>query len=168
MRRRLVLPLLLLAAAPAAAQKPDAILETLRATPATLIELSVARLEALVNTVGQPLGFGGSVSVQDGRIQVYAYAEDEPASEARCRAIVTALKRSADVHPDTGEPFRPASVWASFFSYPRIEQFKVDPSWDETVDAMFRIQAVIGVTGDGKGVVCESMLLGRDVAVKRE
>ncbi|MGE0719169.1 MAG: hypothetical protein AB7P02_27240 [Alphaproteobacteria bacterium] len=166
--RRFALATTMLAALPAAAQKPDAILETLRNTPATLIELSLARLEAYVNTTGRPLGFGGSVNVQDGRINVYAYAEDAPPSEARCRAIVSALKEAADVHPDTGEPYRPASVWASFFSYPRLDQFRIDESWDETVDSMFRIQVVLGTTGDGKGVVCDSMLLGKDVKVRRE
>ncbi|BBK38451.1 hypothetical protein STAQ_35290 [Allostella sp. ATCC 35155] len=154
--------------APAAAQKPDAVVAALRGKPASLLDLSVARLEAFVNTTGRPLGFGGFVAVQEGRIVVFAYAEEDPATEARCRAIVTELKRAAAVHPDTGEPFRPASAWASLFSYPGLDQFRIDPSWDETVDGMFEIRVTVGVTGDGKGIVCRSPLLGREVAVRRE
>ena len=159
---------LLLAIQPAVAQKPGAVLDALAAAPATLLDLSLARLEAAVNEAGRPYGFGGSARVQDGQIFVFAYAEEDPASEARCRTIISELKRAAAVHPDTGEPHRPASAWASLFSYPRLDQFRVDPMWDETVDGMFRIMATVGVTGDGKGVVCQGMLLGADITVRRE
>ena len=33
---------------------------------------------------------------------------------------------------------------------------------------MFEIRVTVGVTGDGKGVVCRSPLLGREVAVRHE
>ncbi|BBK32909.1 hypothetical protein STHU_35430 [Allostella humosa] len=153
---------------PAAAQKPDAVLDALRGRPASLLDLSLARLEGFVNQTGRPLGFVGWAGAQDGRIVVFAYAEEDPATEARCRTIVSELKRAAAVHPDTGEPYRPASAWAGLFSYPGLDQFRVDPGWDETVDAMFEIRATVGTTGDGKGVVCSSPLLGRDVSIRRE
>ncbi|WP_374446934.1 hypothetical protein [Stella sp.] len=168
MRRSLALLALLVAAAPAAAQKPDAVIAALRGRPATLLDLSLARLQAFVDDTGRPLGFGGFAALQEGRIVVFAYAEEDPATEARCRTIVAELKRAAAVHPDTGEPYRPASAWASLFSYPGLDQFAIDPSWDETVDAMFEIRVTVGVTGDGKGVVCRSPLLGREVTVRRE
>lgn len=168
MRRGLALLALLLAASPAAAQKRDAILEALRGRPATLLDLSLARLQGFVNDTGRPLGFGGFVNVQEGRIVVFAHAEEDPATEARCRTIVAELKRGAAVHPDTGEPYRPASAWASLFSYPGLDQFRIDPTWDETVDAMFDIRVTVGVTGDGKGVVCHSPLTRREVTVRRE
>ena len=168
MRRLLPALTLLLAVTPAAAQKPDAVIAALAGRPASLLDLSLARLQAFVNDTGRPLGFGGFANLQEGRIVVFAYAEEAPATEARCRTIVAELKRAAAVHPDTGEPYRPASAWAGLFSYPGLDQFRVDPSWDETVDAMFEIRVTVGVTGDGKGVVCRSPLLGRDVAVTRE
>lgn len=168
MRGWAALAALLLAASPAAAQKPDAVIEALRGRPATLLDLSLARLEAFVNGTGRTLGFGGFANVQEGRIVVFAYAEEDPATEARCRTIVAELKRAAAVHPDTGEPYRPASAWASLFSYPGLDEFRVDPNWVETVDGMFEIRVTVGVTGDGKGVVCRSPLLGREVAVRRE
>ena len=168
MRRAVLAMAALLAAMPAAAQKPDAVLAALAARPATLLDLSLARLEAFVNETGRTLGFGGSPRVQDGRIIVFVYAEEDPATEARCRTIVAELKRAAAVHPDTGEPYRPASVWASLFSYTAIDQFAVDPTWDETVDGLFEIRVTVGVTGDGKGVSCRSALLGPAVEVRRE
>jgi len=69
--------------------------------------------------------------------------------------------------PWTGALAAPASAWAAFFSYPRSRSVDIDPAWDETVDAMFRIQVTVGQTGDGKGVVCESDLLSPEVTARR-
>lgn len=43
--------------------------------------------------------------------------------------------------PWTGALAAPVSAWASFFACPRIRSVDVDPAWDETVDAIFRIQS---------------------------
>jgi hypothetical protein len=155
-------------AAPAAGQGPRAIVEALRGTPASLFELSIARLEAYLDSVGALHGFASFANFQDDRLVIFVSAEEQTASEAVCRAIMTRVKLAAAVDPDTGEPFRPASVFASFFNYPRLKSIDIDPTYDETVDGMIDIKVVLGITGDGKGMVCDSPLLSREIKVRRE
>ena len=169
MRRTIAIAIATVAlAAPVDAKGPRAIVEALRATPASLFELSVARLEAYLDSVGAIYGFKSFANFQDDRLVIFVSAEEQPATEAVCRAIMTRVKTAADVDPDTGEPHRPASTFASFFDYPRLQSSRIDPTYAETVDGMISIKVVLGVTGDGKGVVCDSALLSPDVKVRKE
>jgi len=160
--------LLSLALAPAAVAGPPEVVAALKGTPATLFDLSLARLEALVQSDGNANGYYGHVYFQDDELNIYAWAlEAEPTDEA-CKAILDHIKRLAGVDPETGFPDDPASAFASFFSYVQIDEFAVDQTYMETVDSMFRLVVVIGIAGDGKAVICKSPLLSRDVTYARE
>ncbi|MGE0723291.1 MAG: hypothetical protein AB7O45_02890 [Alphaproteobacteria bacterium] len=114
--RLAVAGLMAILAAPAPAQGPRAIVDALRATPANLYELSVARLEAYLASIGSTHGFRAFANFQDGKLVIFVSAEEQDASEPICRMIVSLVKQAADVDPATGEPYRPASVVASFFN----------------------------------------------------
>lgn len=160
--------LLSVAFVPAAQAGPPEVVAALKGTPATLFDLSLARLEALVQSDGNANGYYGHVYFQDDELNIYAWSLEAAPTDEACKAILDHLKRLAAVDPETGFPDDPASAFATFFSYLQIDEFAVDPTYMETVDSMFRLTAVIGVAGDGQAVICKSPLLSRDVTYARE
>jgi len=155
-----------LAVQPAAAD-PAAVVAKLRNTPASLFDLSLARLEAEVNGNGNGRGFDAFVNYQDGKIVIFATAPRAPVTEKACNGIIDAIKAAAGVDPKTGNPEQPASSYASLFAYPEIDQAAVDDTYMETVDSMFVVQVTLGTAGDGKAITCRSRLLSPDVAFQR-
>lgn len=161
--------LLLPAALPApAAADPQAIVRALSQTPASLLDLSLARLEGLVQADGISGDYYGWVYLQDGEIVVATWSLSAPPTEEACKAILDRLKRLASVDPATGLPDDPASGFATFFSYPQLDGAAIDPTYHETVDAMFRVKAVIGIAGDGQAMICQGPLLSGEVRFSRE
>lgn len=156
-----------LAAGPALAT-PEAVVRALQQTPATLFDLSLARLDALLAAEGAANGYQASATYQDGRILIIGGAPEEAPSEAACRGVIDAIKRSGAVEPATGQPDQPASDFAALFAYPRLDQAAIDESYMETVDAMIAVQVTLGVSGDGHAVTCTSGLLSPDVAFRWE
>ena len=155
-----------LAGAPALAD-PAAIVAKLKSTPASLFDLSLARLEAEVNGDGNGNGFDAYVYFQDNEIVIYATSSHAPVTERACRGIIDTIKQQGDVNPKTGNPIEPASGYASLFSYPEIDQAKVDEAYMETVDSMFTIEVTLGTSGQGKAITCRSKLLSTDVTYTR-
>jgi hypothetical protein len=147
---------------------PSGILDHLRSTPASQLDLSLARLGALVDNAGSGAGFGGFAAVEDKEIVIRAYAPAAKPDKASCRAIMDRIKRAGGVDPKTGQPDDPASAYASLFSYPDTDQSKIDISYDETVDSMITIMVVIGETGDGQGMVCQSRLLSPEITYQKQ
>jgi hypothetical protein len=78
------------------------------------------------------------------------------------------IKQTAGVDPKTGEPENPASAFASLFSYPGVDEFKIDQSYAETVDSMITIMVVIGETGERGGHGLPSRLLSPDVTFQKQ
>ena len=74
-----------LAAAPAMAG-PQQIVEKLKATPASLFDLALARLEAMVGGVGAAHGFSAGAYYQDGGIRISAQLPAKQQSRAACKA----------------------------------------------------------------------------------
>jgi hypothetical protein len=166
MRRWLVLALSL-APTPAAADAA-AILKHLGETPATLLELSLARIDALLAAVGEKHGFGAYAWPQDGGVQIFAYADKLPRTEAACRGVIEAIRAAGGINPGTGEPDQPASAYAAMFNYPRLDQFKIDESYAETADGMIRLRVTIGTSGDGKAMGCQAPLVNGGITYGRE
>jgi hypothetical protein len=155
-------------AAPAAAG-PDEIVTALTGTPATLFDLGLARLEAFVGADGVAGGYRAFVHYQDREILIDAANMEVPGDEAQARAILQRIKHLAGVDPVTGEPFQPASVFASMLSFgTRIDEYTVDPTYMETLDSMFRLKVALGVAGNGEAVVCSGKLLSPDVVCVME
>ena len=153
---------------------PAAILAHLQATPASQLDLSLARLGTMVDNAGAGTGAGPGLSfasfadVEEKDIVIRAYSETAKPDKASCRKIMDRIKQTGGVDAKTGEPQNPASAFASLFSYPGVDEFKIDQSYAETVDSMIAIMVVIGQTGDGKGMVCQSRLLSPDVTYQME
>jgi len=166
MRRWLIL-VLLLVPRPAAADAA-AILEHLGRTPATLLDLSIARIDALLAAVGEKHGFGAYAWPQDGGVQIFAYADKLPRTEAACRGVIEAIRRAGGIDPKTGVPDQPASAYAAKLNYPGLDQFKIDQSYAETADGMIRLRVTIGTSGDGKAVGCQAPLVNGGITYKRE
>lgn len=145
-----------------------AIVKNLQERSASLAELSIARIEALLNAVGVKEGFSAFAFFQDDGLQFYISDLASEPSEARCKALIDIVKRTGGVDPETGWPDNPASVYASYLNYGSFDAYAVDQSYDETVDGMISILAVIGVTGDGKGMVCKSKLLSAETSYQWE
>jgi len=164
--RRIVL-LLALASSPATAD-PAAILDHLGRTPATRLDLSIARVNTVLTVIGERQGFGAYAWPQDGGVVIMGYVEKGPRTEAACRNVIEAIRRAGDIDPKSGEPLRPASVYASLFNYPGQDNFKIDQSYAETVDGMFRLVVTVGTSGDGKAVVCKAPLVNGPIAYSRE
>ena len=160
----------LLAAAVAgpAAAGPDDIVKALRATPATLFDMSLARLEALLWTDAQANGYSAFANYQDGEIMIWTSSLQAPSTDEACKAMLDRVKRLAGVDPETGFPDNPASRFAGLFNYPRLNSSNIDMTYDETVDAMFHLRGVIGISGDGKAVICDSLLLSKDTSFGRD
>jgi hypothetical protein len=153
---------------PGAKADPAAILTHLQTTPASQLDLSLARLGAAVDTAGAGAGFGGFAGVEDKGIVIRAYSAAAKPDEASCRRIVDRIKAAGGVDPKTGEPDNPASAYAALFSYPGTDDSRIDASYAETVDSMIAIIVVIGETGNGEGMVCQSKLLSSAVTYKKE
>lgn len=156
-----------LVSSPAAADAA-AILDHLGKTPATRLDLSMARVNTVLTVVGEKNGFGAFAWQQDGGVVIMGYVEKGPRTEAACRNVIEAIRRAGDIDPKSGEPLRPASAYASLFNYPGQDNFKIDQSYAETVDAMFRLIVTVGTSGDGKAVVCKAPLVNGPIAYSRE
>jgi len=130
---------------------PTAILTHLRATPASQLDLSLARLGAMVDNAGSGTGAGPGLSfasfadVEEKDIVIRAYSETGKADEASCRKIMDRIKQTGGV-----------------------DEFKIDESYAETVDSMISIMVVIGETGNGEGMVCKSRLLSPDITFQKQ
>jgi hypothetical protein len=154
--------------ASAALADSAAILDHLKATTASRLDLSLARLGAIIDADGAAAGYGGFADVDGSDIVIRAYSRSAKPVEASCRRIVDRIKIAAGVDPKTGQPDDPASGYASLFSYPDADESKVDASYAETVDSMFRVMVVIGETGDGKGMVYQSRLLSNKITFQKQ
>jgi len=146
---------------------PAAIVAKLKSTPASLFDLSLARLEAEVNGDGNGNGFDAYVNFQDNEVVIFASSAHAPVTEKACRGIIDTIKLLGDVNPKTGVPDEPASGYASLFAYPEVDQAKVDEAYMETVDSMLAIQVTLGTSGQGKAITCRSKLLSTDVTYTR-
>jgi len=147
---------------------PTAILAHLQQTPASRLDLSLARLAAMVDGTGASAGYGGFANVEDKNIVIRVYSETAKPDQADCKAIVDAIKKTGGVDPKTGEPADPASAFASVFSYQGEDESKIDPSYAETVDSMITIMVVIGQTGNGQGMICKSRLLSPEITYQQQ
>lgn len=154
-------------AGPASAGSDD-IVEALSAKPATLFDLSLARLESLLWVDAHANGYSAFANYQDGEIMIWAYSLEAPSTDEACKAMLDRIKRLAAVDPETGFPDDPASRFARLFSYPHLKASDIDMTYDETVDAMFHLRGVIGISGDGKAVICDSLLLSKDTRFSRD
>jgi hypothetical protein len=163
---RLVLVLLLLAG-PAFADAA-AVLKALGERQASLLDLSIARVNALLSVVGEKHGFGAFAWPQDGGILILANAYGLPRTRGACRGVIEAIRRAGGINPKTGVPDQPASGYAAMFEYPTLDSFKVDETYAETVDAMFRLRVTVGVAGDGKAVTCAAPLVNGAIAYGKE
>lgn len=154
-------------AGPAAAGPPE-IVAALKQAPASLFDLSMARLEALVQADGIQGAYHGWVYLQDEEIVIATWSLSAPPTEEACRDIIDRLKRLAAVDPATGFPDDPASRFASLFRYPSLNSAEIDSTYEETVDGMFHLKAVIGIAGDGQALICQGPLLSGEVRFSRE
>ena len=153
---------------PAAAKAdPAAILSHLQATPASQLDLALAQLGEKVDAAGAG-SFDGFADVEDKDIMIRAYSTTAKPDQASCKKIMDRIKKAGGVDPKTGQADNPASAYASLFSFPGVDESKIDESYAETVDSMIAIMVVIGQTGDGKGMVCQSRLLSTDISYKKE
>jgi hypothetical protein len=155
-------------AAVSASADPAAIIGHLKGTTASRLDLSLARLSETIDAHAAAAGYGGFADVEDNDIVIRAYSPAAKPDEASCKRIVDRIKTAAGVNPRTGQPDDPASGYAALFSYPDDDEAKVDPSYAETVDSMFAIMVVIGETGDGKGMVCQSRLLSNKITYQKQ
>jgi len=154
-------------AGPASAGSDD-IVKALRATPATLFDLTLARLESLLWVDAHTNGYSAFANYQDGEIMIWAYSLEAPSTDEACKAMLDRIKRLAAVDPETGFPDDPASRFAGLFNYPHLRASDIDMTYDETVDAMFHLRGVIGISGDGKAVICDTLLLSKDTSFGRD
>jgi hypothetical protein len=151
-----------------AAADPSAVVDHLKATPASRFDLSLASLSSLLNAQGLTAGYSAFVDYEDGNLMVRAYSDTAKPNEVACKKIVDHIKRGGGVDPARGLPDDPASAYETLFSYPGDDESKIDASYAETVDSMFSIMVVIGETGDGKGMVCRSRLLSSKITYERQ
>lgn len=147
---------------------PPAIVDALQKEPATLWDLSLARLQAMIDADGVEHEYGGWVNYQDGEIVIFITSFTLPATQAQCKAIIDRVKVRGEVDPETGWPNFPASAYASLFSYVRLDETAIDETYMETVDSMFRIRVTLGVAGDGQAMTCTGKLLSGDIAYERQ
>ena len=153
---------------PAAAKAdPAAILSHLQATPASQLDLALAQLGEKVDAAGAG-SFDGFADVEDKDIMIRAYSTTAKPDQASCKKIMDRIKKAGGVDPKTGQADNPASAYDSLFTFPGVDESKIDESYAETVDSMIAIMVVIGQTGDGKGMMCQSRLLSTDISYKKE
>ena len=151
----------------AAKADPSAILSHLQATSASQLDLALAQLGEKVDAAGAG-SFDGFADVEDKDIMIRAYSTTAKPDQASCKKIMDRIKKAGGVDPKTAQADNPASAYASLFSFPGVDESKIDESYAETVDSMIAIMVVIGQTGDGKGMVCQSRLLSTDISYKKE
>ncbi|HEX7200998.1 MAG TPA: hypothetical protein VF213_16050, partial [Dongiaceae bacterium] len=101
-------------------------------------------------------------------IMIRVYSTSAKPDQASCKKIMDRIKKAGGVDPKTAQPDNPASAYAALFSFSGVDESKIDESYAETVDSMIAIMVVIGQTGDGKGMVCQSRLLSTDISYKKE
>jgi hypothetical protein len=154
--------------ASAASADPASILGYLKTAPATRLDLSLAQLSQMIDVYGSGSGYGGFAGVEGNDIVIRAYSPSAKPDKASCKRILDRIKSTGGVDPKTGEPDDPASGYAALFSYPGEDEFKIDQSYAETVDSMFSIMVVIGETGDGKGMMCQSRLLSNKITYQKQ
>ena len=147
---------------------PAAIIDHLRNSPASRLDLSLARLGETIDAHGAAAGYGGFADVEDKDIVIRVYSVTAKPDEANCRRILERIKTAGGVDPKTGQPNDPASGYAALFSYPGDDESKIDPSYAETVDSMLAVIVVIGETGNGKGMVCQSHLLSNKITFQKQ
>ena len=153
---------------PAAAKAdPAAILSHLQATPASQLDLALAQLGEKVDAAGAG-SFDGFADVEDKDIMIRAYSTTAKPDQASCKKIMDRIKKAGGVDPKTAQADNPASAYDSLFTFPGVDESKIDESYAETVDSMIAIMVVIGQTGDGKGMLCQSRLLSTDISYKKE
>lgn len=163
-----VAALLAAVASGSAVAGPDDIVKALRERPASLFDLSLARLEALLGADAVANGYSAFANYQEERIVIWLWSPDAPNTEESCKAMLDRVKRLAGVDPETGYPDNPASRFAGLFNYPQLSAIDIDPTYDETVDAMFELRGSIGISGDGTAVICRSDLLSKDTTYTRD
>jgi hypothetical protein len=171
MLRDLIVAAALLAAVvnPMAARADaTAIIDRLKETPANLWDLSLARLEATLAADAGGEGLTTFAAFEDGRVVMRIYEAEGPSTKAECKKLVDKVKIAGGVDPRTGYPDEPASNYAALFAYPQIDQFSVDESYAETVDSLFDVVAVVGVSGDGKAIMCRGPLLSTELIYTAE
>jgi hypothetical protein len=151
-----------------AAADPAAIIDNLSKRTPTLLDLSLARLEAYLQADGNANGYSAFARVQDNEVMIMAWSPQHPGTEEACKALLTRLRTIAGVDPATGWPLDPASLFATYFNYPSFTSFDVDQSYDETVDSMIGLHAVIGIAGDNEAVSCKGPLLSNTAVFSRE
>jgi hypothetical protein len=160
--------LLSLAVAQPAAADPKSVLDNLGKKTPTLLDLSLARLEAFLQADANAKGYYAFASVDEEKIKIYAWSPEHPGTEDACRKLLTHIRTIAGIDPETGWPLDPASSFANYFNYPSFTAFDVDPSYDETVDSMFELTVTIGMAGDGEAVICKGPLLSKDMTFSKE
>ena len=147
---------------------PADVITALQGKQPTLLELAMARLEAAVQSAGLAGGYSAWVWQDQGEIFIDVWRL-EPGDEAACKALIEAIQTRAGVDPTTGFPWEPASAFASYFSFPgSIDEFAVDPSYMETVDSMFTVRVVLGISGDGQAQLCKSKLLSTEIEYSKD
>jgi hypothetical protein len=151
-----------------AAADPSAVVDHLKATPASRFDLSLASLSSLLNAQGLTAGYSAFVDYEDGKLMIRAYSDTAKPTEAACKKIVDHIKRGGGIDLATGYPEEPASGYETLFTYPSDDEYKIDQSYAETVDQMFAVMVVIGQTGDGKGMVCQGPLLSTKITYERQ
>jgi len=147
---------------------PAAILANLSNRSPTLLDLSLARLEAILHADGVAGGYAAYPYIEDDKIKILAWSPDYPGSEETCRALLTRLRVLGGVDPETGWPLDPASVYARFFSYTSFQAFEVDQTYEETVDSMIDLKAVSGIAGNDEAYICAGPLLSKSIVITRE
>ena len=63
---------------------------------------------------------------------------------------------------------RPGVYHRASARYAGEDESKIDPSYSETVDSMLAIMVVLGETGNGKGMVCQSRLLSNKITYQKQ
>jgi hypothetical protein len=138
-----------------------AIKKKLSETPATLWDLSLARVESALSSWAGGDGINTFVGTEADSIVMYVYEPAGKATKAECKKLIDRVKKAGGVDPKTGYADNPASDYAALLSFAQIDQFSVDESYAETADSMFRIDAVAG-SGEG-AVACRSPLISAEV-----
>jgi len=151
-----------------AAADPKSILDNLSKRTPTLLDLSLARLEAFLQADANANGYWAFARVEDEQIKILAWSPQHPGTEEACKVLLDRIRTNAGVDPVTGWPLNPATLFANYFNYTSFTAFDVDQSYEETVDSMIQINAVIGVAGNDEAVSCKGPLLSNTAEFSRE
>lgn len=151
-----------------AAADPAAIIDNLSKRTPTLLDLSLARLEAFLQADANANGYWAFAREEDNKIKILAWSPQHPGTEEACKALLDRIRTNAGVDPVTGWPLDPASLFANYFNYTSFTAFDVDQSYEETVDSMIEINSVIGIAGNNEAVSCKGPLLSNTAVFSRE